>query len=717
MLSPYGTLYSTSSDEWERFRRALRPGCDELDLGEEGLTLACELIPLAGLEGPAHREAREALLLLLLLLLAAQRQGSTRLPLLAQDAAARAWLGLHTAALLNQTPEGEAKSDAAEHGWRTDTALEAMRNLVREQRTPLINAPDANGAPQSVIVVDGEAVYSHRLRHIEQSLINQITLLAGRPLFTLNRADLREALRTVCESEGTKPRKPAMTEAGETEEFDLTPAQKYALLAAARYPFTVVSGGPGTGKTTVVVSMMRMLIRLGVSPDEILLAAPTGKAAYRLGESVDRSLDAMKSEADVILRTQRREPMTLHRLLGYSPATDRFRHHAGNRLPGKVIIVDEASMIDLFLMAGLLAAVPDDARLILIGDADQLPSVDAGAVLRDLIGGGERTYASDLAALPAVPYKPAHALPVDVPTEGLAAVILDEPHRAEDDRINLLADAIRAPEDHPARIDDLFAASVTASDASFRGIEWVATDDRARDSSRRQEQVLLSLLRRWYTTFIGTGAYLDALETTYSFDGDGCPLTGEKAFPLLFGATGSARLLCLTRGRDTGVEAVNRIMHGLHRQILKAPESARFLPGEPVIMLENDYENQVFNGDQGVILWVADAESKRHPMAVFPRTEGRYALLHIDALRGKIEHAYAMTVHKSQGSEYRHVAVLFPDAVTPLVTRQIFYTGITRAKVSVLLHGPESVIRHAVHTPAYRWTGMGGPILRVRREE
>lgn len=659
-MNPYGTVkrsFEPALPPAERFVEALRAGCTRLDLGEELLWMVDDLAARSGLAG----KEREALVLLLLLSLATVRSGSTRLPI--ADAAAEPWVRAQLGMLL--TPAT---------GWTVDQALPALRDLAAKSPAPLFG-PDAAYVP---FLFDGRFMYHQRLRHLEQGLGARLAAFSA--LAPADEKALAAAFTAV-----TVEAPPLITRDGVTAPMQLDPEQQYALLAAAAHRLCIISGGPGTGKTTIVVGILRMLVRLGLDPSRIALAAPTGKAAYRVGEAIGAALRSLPANAqDARLRDAALKPKTLHRLLGYSPAAERFRHDERNPLACDALVIDEASMIDLHLMDRLLRALPAGARLILLGDAHQLPSVDAGAVLRDLIAAQAPAYTAALAKL-VHPALDAALVREGAVGAGPGTVMLRKAHRAQAG--TSLDAAARAVNDgDAARLRALLARREVA-DVAFADLEWSA-----------QARLSPALLRRWYDARIAAGTSADELTRAYDVAAD------RDALAALF-ARQTARVLCVTRVGVNGSVAVNERLHVLHRRFLNVFGEPAFLPGEPVLMLANDYDKNLFNGDQGLVLRVRDGAGDPHLAAVFARGDA-FAAYALSALGGAIEHGYALTVHKSQGSEYPHVAVVLPPEPMPLVTREILYTALTRARHSALVVGAETVLKHAVENPEQRFTGL-----------
>ena len=418
--------------------------------------------------------------------------------------------------------------------------------------------------------------------------------------------------------------------------------QRTACLQAGRQWTTVITGGPGTGKTTAVAGLLVALHEQAEARGEhlrIAMAAPTGKAAARLEQAVRDNARAF-SEADRA-RLAGVSAMTLHRLLKTHPGNStRFRHHRGNRLPHDLVVVDETSMVSLTMMARLLEAVRPDARLVFVGDPDQLSSVDAGAVLTDLVRGFEGRADSPVAAL-------------------------HRTHRYGDE-IRALAEALR--------LGDADAA-IEALRAGHEQVEWVTDPDPA------------SAIRA--TSLPAALAVRDAAAA-----GD-----GVKALAAL----DRHRLLCAHRDGPFGVRHWNRRIEQWLTQETGDPLHDSAYLGRPVLVTANDYTLGIYNGDTGVVV---DTPSGRR--VVLATSAG----VHDDPLSlapsrlGEVETLHAMTIHKSQGSQADVVTVLLPDEESRLLTRELFYTAVTRARNKVRVIGPEAAVRAAIARQAQRASGL-----------
>ena len=461
----------------------------------------------------------------------------------------------------------------------------------------------------------------------------------------------------------------------------LSDLQRDAVRSATTRPFALISGGPGTGKTSIVLAILRVLVRLGFKPADIALAAPTGKAAHRLGESLREGLAQLRdpAAADRELGAARGEPVTMHRLLGYSPRRDIFLHHRNNPLSATVVIVDESSMLDLRLMHRLVAALRPDTRLILLGDADQLPSVAAGAVFRDLVAAAHdpNPDANTICTRLIQSYRMN-------PDERAGAAIFNFAQ-------SINAGALDAPQ-----TSALLEERSEPAALRFEGVELLAADGPALDG----------FLERWYAEQIRDPA-IDALATKLYVHGEqGFDDQATAELMRVYRHLAKSRMLCATRVLAGGADRINDAMH--RRAVTAAERSAdrsRFIVGEPVMVVRNDYDRDLFNGDQGFIVRVARPEGSESPMAVF-LNGGRFEPFHLAALGDALELCYATTIHKAQGSEFDNVAVIMPDRDLPLLTRELLYTAVSRARQSVVLVGDVALLRIAVARKTTRYSGL-----------
>ena len=431
--------------------------------------------------------------------------------------------------------------------------------------------------------------------------------------------------------------------------------QRLAAATALGRKVTIIAGGPGTGKTHTIARLLAAMHDLALDAGttlDVALTAPTGKAAARMTEAVHQAVTRARADdkvdlpAEVTERLIATEASTIHRLLG-SRGGIAFRHNRDNPLPHDVIVVDETSMVDLPLMARLLDALGPDTRLVLVGDPFQLASVEAGAVLGDVVGPASRS---------------------DAPVEGPLSngiVVLRQVHRfREDSAIAELARAIRA--DDPDRTMEVLARR------DHPQVSWVDPEN--------------------------TGA-VKALHTT----------VGEHARKVVAaagrgeGAEALAlckqlKVLCGTRSRS--LEWTDDQERRLGDMITRRTREDRWYRGRPVIVTRNDYITGVLNGDTGVVI----GEGDRSVVAM----EGPEGIRMFAASQlGDVDTWWAMTIHKSQGSEFDHAIVSLPVATSPILTNELFYTAVTRAKEKVTVVAGEESIRAAVERRIARASGLG----------
>ncbi len=485
--------------------------------------------------------------------------------------------------------------------------------------------------------------------------------------------------------------------------------QKLACAIATRSAFSIITGGPGTGKTTTVVRLLALLQAPAVEaghPLRIRLAAPTGKAAARLTESISQQVQSLQV-AEAVRAAIPSDVTTVHRLLGSRPGTRHFRHHAGNCLPLDVLVVDEASMIDLEMMANLLDAMPAHARLVLLGDKDQLASVEPGAVLGDLCrdaeGGwynpqtrqwlesvsGESLQGSGLRE----DRDGTHPLAQQVVMlrhsrrfgegSGIGQLARRVNQQLADEARQLLAaggydDVYSLPlkGEHDLKLERLLLEGHGNGPQGYRHYLSVLRDQRP-PSTRPLEH----------------SAWIDwAREVLQAFD--------------------TFQLLCAVRKGPWGVEGLNQRITAALLKARLIESDQQWYEGRPVLMTRNDYGLGLMNGDIGIALKLPEREGAEIGKTVlrvaFPRNDGEGGVRFVLPSRlNDVETVYAMTVHKSQGSEFAHTALILPDALNPVLTKELIYTGITRARYWFTLIEPRAgVFDEAVLRKVKRLSGL-----------
>ena len=458
---------------------------------------------------------------------------------------------------------------------------------------------------------------------------------------------------------------------------------------------SVLTGGPGTGKTSTVAGVLALLAEQA-GPDRPLrvgLAAPTGKAAARMQEAVTEALHhILAATPDPATRAlieplQEAQAVTLHRLLGKRPdSATRFRHDRDHHLPHDVVLVDETSMVSLTHMARLLEALRPEARLVLVGDPDQLVSVDAGAVLADLVAGEQA--AADLVAtnsLSSTTTDPAHSSTTTDPAH--SSTTTDPAHSTAPTAQRPVAVArLRISHRFGATIGTLAEALregdadgvVAALRADERGtqVTWVQDPDPTAYLRPLLTKHALSIYRAAHS-----GASRDALDLL-----------------------GRHRLLCAHREGPWGVRTWNRTVEGWLTEETGDGLYEPMYVGRPLLVTANDYATGVFNGDTGVVVATKRADGTSGRVAVIRGSAGDQPFG--TSRLGDVDTMHAMTVHKAQGSQADEVTVLLPPVESPLLTRELFYTAVTRAQTRVRVVGSEDAVRAAVGRRVQRASGL-----------
>lgn len=573
--------------------------------------------------------------------------------------------------LLNQA-QGHTRLDLDAPGW--PEPLQAKLSHYPHLSDLLIR-PGLSGlvtcaSDDRPFVQEGHWITTQRLRASERILAKVVQLLAAAPVLPCK----------VPEEILTHP-------------TVLNPEQRQAVELGLGASLALVTGGPGTGKTSIVVALLRAALRLNpnLSMDRILLAAPTGKAAQRLGEAVRNGLRQLSLDGshamdliDAGLLQRGPEPQTLHRALGYHPGLNQFRYREGNPLPAELVIVDEGSMIGLELMEGLVRALRPGTRLVLLGDADQLPSVDPGAVFREFIAGCPERVA-----------RLRHSYRMDPQDEHGRHIFLQ---------------AMRVND--PVRHGELWGEDGLISHPGLEGLLQQQGVVHVVPESPRNHW-MTRFLNQWLEERIWSGlgpkAWLGKVLPPFIHGPEGLSPTEERRAAELLAHFDRFRILCPLNDAPElgGVDSINRYFHA---RALAAARSAlegqpRFLAGEPVMVLANNASRGLFNGDQGVILPVRRGDGAVHLEVFFPRAAHAVSFP-LAAIQDDLSHCYAMTIHKSQGSEFESLAVVLPPREHPALTREILYTALTRAKKQVLLIGTREALEAGYTRSVPRLSGL-----------
>ena len=507
-----------------------------------------------------------------------------------------------------------------------------------------LDASSLIGAPgdYAPLILVGERLYLARYQAYEQQLAEQLLARAA-DAPDVDEAQLSESLARLFAFNRQSP-----------------DWQRLAAAQAVRRRLAVISGGPGTGKTTTVVRLLAALLEQpGGERLAIGLAAPTGKAAARMAEAI-RNAKAELPVSDAVKDALPDEARTLHRLLGSRGESPKVRHDAGHPLALDVLVVDEASMVDLALMAKLVAALPPKARLILLGDKDQLAAVEAGAVFAELCEGRgfDSQAAADLQRLTG------QNVPVETPRSHLgdAVVLLTHSHRfAGDSGIGELARRINGGD---------AKGTVALLQEKRADLAWNETPSPA---------ALIERLEHGYSPYLQAARQAEPSAAFEAFNG--------------------FRALTAQREGAFGVTGINEALEARFKRRLGVPARERWYAGRAVMVRQNDYALGLFNGDIGLCL-----KTEQGLRVFFEGDEGYRGFA--PARLPSHDSAFAMTVHKSQGSEFTEVLLALPEQPSPLLTRSLVYTGITRAKRKVEIWALPARLAEAVNTRAERAAGL-----------
>ncbi|MCP4681286.1 MAG: exodeoxyribonuclease V subunit alpha [Desulfobacterales bacterium] len=521
------------------------------------------------------------------------------------------------------------------------------------EKSPVLGKP---GEYRPLILDNSSRLYLYRYWEYQQKLVNLIKTRVNDDKRDIDIQLLKQGLDRLFPANTTK----------------LTDWQKIAAYCSIIKRVCVISGGPGTGKTTTVAKIIALTLEQ-VHPEKIrtALAAPTGKAAARLQETIKAAKDQLNC-SDTIKDAIPENASTIHRLLGSIPGSPYFRHNPQHKLPIDVLVVDEVSMVDLALMSKLVQALPSDAQLILLGDKDQLASVEAGAVLGDICDSGNahgfsRRFWNDLNKV--------FGYELDIRSDehiepGICDCIvqLRKSYRfSEQSGIGALSRAVNAG-------DKELSIKLLKQDELCE-IERKDTPEPGALSGYIKERIVREF-----------AAYLEADDPGEAFE--------------LFDRF---RILCALREGPFGVVAVNLLLEKALKDTGLIEPGKTWYEGRPVLITSNDYNLNLFNGDVGIVL--QDPEAGNDLRVFFPSVDGTLRKLHPLRLP-ECETVYAMTIHKSQGSEFDKVLVLLSDRDSPIMTRELIYTGITRAKKSVEIWGDEDIFSIAVSRRIERGSGL-----------
>ncbi len=544
------------------------------------------------------------------------------------------------------------------------------RKVLLEQRvvTTPPESVDTNGVeaeaplsntdlqPATPLILDAEnRLYLARYWSLEQSLIASVKHYLDDNAPNVDLVRLRVALAKLFTQR--------------KDDDDATDWQKAAVATSVLSNFSVITGGPGTGKTYTVTALLAALLDQGIAPEKIALAAPTGKASTRLMQSIQNNLSTLLEKLN--LPQASFEATTLHKLIGMRPGRVKPRFNKQMPLLYDVVIIDEASMIDLPLMARTFEALADNARIVLIGDKDQLHSVESGMVLGDICGGRSRAELSDQRCEELLQLGVDGITATSSASTGLNSIAdriiyLEKSHRVQDEGgISALASAVNK--------GDVEAALTLLNSEQWPGLSMLPQEPAS------LEHILCEQVLPAYRKVAAPGSPADAL-----------------------GKMSDTGVLCALRHGPAGALRINARVEMLLNDDGLRDLSAKYYHGQPLMITENSNPQRLYNGDHGLVL-----SDEHGSLAVHFATEGAEQARAISPNRlPQHETFYAMTIHKSQGSEYSTVIVVLPETDSPILSRELLYTAITRARSRVIVIANEAQLRACIEKRSLRQSGL-----------
>ncbi len=568
---------------------------------------------------------------------------------------------------------------------------------VSDESTPaLFEDPHEAFKPLILVIAGGgQFLYFHKYYTAEKAASDALSALLSRESrFQAEPGSLASSLKEVLHERPVRLNgAPALLNSG----------QKLGVVLPAMKNFVVISGGPGTGKTFIVLTLLRVAVRLGVAPDRIRIAAPTGRAAQKLTDSIQRGIASI-SERDIrddslaLL-----QGATLHRLLRYSPSRDDYLHNSYNPVPADLIVIDEASMIDIVLMGRLFEALDEGACLVMLGDRNQLPSIEAGAVMADLITNDRSMFFSSPAA------ETVRKIFPDADPVTTAELHRDTggPHSLTD-RVVLLQESYRSEESIKAIAEGINRQDQTILDRipewdrreslPKQGV-WLTNPPTGGETGICELRGLLSswAARHYESVQVDGTSYRSLIDEISESGLNTEDPTTVGSIKKILARLDEARILSPLRSGLSGTAGINGyLMEKLGWSFDRSGRGSVF-SGAPVIITKNDYDKELFNGDVGVVL----KDSGGRYFGAFARMDG-IKLYPVESLP-PFEPSFAITVHKSQGSEYGSVLLVIPEgAPERLLTTEILYTALTRAKKLVVIHATRPLLLQTIRNRTER---------------
>ena len=506
------------------------------------------------------------------------------------------------------------------------------------------------------LIFDGKRLYLYRYWDYENILIKKLKTMSQKERTIDN--NIKEKLNILFDEENNNK----------------INWQKVAAFMALKKHFCVISGGPGTGKTTTVAKILCLLLQEKENI-KISLAAPTGKAAARMNEAIRKARLYLKEKVPLDLLNKIPHDMgkTIHRLLGSKGnSSPYFKHNSKNQLDYDVIIIDEASMIDLALMSKLIEAIKIDSRLILLGDKDQLASVEAGSVLGSICNGKyvDLFSSSFCNEYNSIEFNKKAKLTAEYIDDGEfffkdSIINLKDSHRFKEKKgITVLASRVNKGEEIALKTFNLYKKE--------DGIVWHKVPS---DIKKFMKNKVID----FFKDYIKAERIEDSLEKFNNF-----------------------RVLCAIKEGPFGVLSFNRIIQEILKEAGLIETSGIWYNHRPVMITRNDYNLNLFNGDTGI----ARKDKEGRLRIYFPSSNGKDIRKFIPSLLPKHETVFAMTIHKSQGSEFNQVLIVLPERYNPVLTRELIYTGITRAKNTIEIIASKEIFKETVKKEIKRTSGL-----------
>ena len=527
--------------------------------------------------------------------------------------------------------------------------------LTRLRNNKVVGKP---GEIKPLILDDSGRLYLYRYRLYEQKLSENIKARLSTP-YEINTELLKQSADRLFKS---------------NDEIE----QKTAAIAACLSSFCVITGGPGTGKTSLVIKILAMLLENSKAEKlRIALAAPTGKAAARLSESLKNTRELIDCDNKIRMSFPE-ESFTIHRLLGSKPGTSNFRHNSGVPLPFDIVIIDEFSMTDLALASKLFDAVPVKSRLILLGDKDQLSSVEAGAVLGDICDTGEKhgfsqSFKDRLEKILFAKNYEQISNSQSKHTIADSIITLRKSYRfAGGSGIGELSKAIKEGEAEKALEILKCGKFEDISLTEFKANQLLTVSPNSKDS-------LPAKIIAGYSPYINENSTEEALSLFSSFS-----------------------ILCAVRKGMFGVERINQYVEEILTTKGLLSAKIRWYEKRPVMITRNDYSTRLFNGDSGLIL----PDPKDGTMRFYSQDNDGSIRKILPLKLPEHETSFAVTVHKSQGSEFDNVILLLPDRMSPVLSRELLYTAVTRARKKIEIYAVGEILRQMINNPAERISGL-----------